>query len=163
MRRFTITLAFAVLALGVAMPAAATAPDTTQTTLHRSIPNFLACPSFVVHGEFDIDRTTTTFYDQAGTPIRTVQRVRTTGTLSNPLTGKSLPDVGDFKITTDLLAGTRTFTGKLRVDTAPGVGVVFQVVGKLVFDADGSVDFEAGPHDDLDGNLDGLCSYLGGS
>jgi hypothetical protein len=38
--------------------------------------------------------------------------------------------------------------------------VIFQVVGRVAFDPD--LFFEAGPHDDLDGNLGALCTYLGG-
>ena len=44
-------------------------------------------------------------------------------------------------------AGTRTIVGRLRVDTAPGEGVVFQVVGRVLFEADGSI-FTAGQHVD---------------
>ena len=80
--------------------------------------------------------------------------------LSNPLTGKSLPDSGRFTLRIDLVTGTRTTDGRLRVDTAPGEGVVLQVVGRVVFYPDGTI-FEAGPHDDLDGNLGALCAYLG--
>jgi len=162
MPRFTITFAFAVLALLTPVTAGATAPTTTYTTLHRSLPNFLPCPGFAVHGEFDIERTTTTFYDQSGTAIRSVQHVHADGALSNPLSGKTLPDSSDFKLTIDLLTGTRTFDGRMRVDTAAGQGVVFQAVGRVVFESDGSV-FEAGPHDDLDGSLTALCGYLAGS
>ena len=71
MRKLTITSAFAVLALAVVATAAA-APTTTHTAFHRSNPQYLPCPGFWVDGEFDIDRTTTTFYDQTGTAIRTV-------------------------------------------------------------------------------------------
>jgi hypothetical protein len=160
MRKVTLTLAVVASGLAVAATAAATPPTTTEVSLHRSVPSFLPCPSFFVHGEFDITRRTTTFYDNSGIPIRIVNHVDATGTLSNPLTGKSLPDSTRFTMTTDLVTGTRRFDGKLRVDSAPGEGVVFQVVGRVVFYPDGTM-FEAGPHDDLDGNLGALCTYLG--
>ena len=160
MRRLISAVATVASALAVAGTASATPPTTTEVSFHRSLPSFLACPSFLVHGEFDITRRTTTFYDEAGIPIRIVTHVHFTGMLSNPLTGKSLPDSGRFTVTTDLVTGTRTFDGKLRVDTAPGEGVVFQEVGRVVFYPDGTI-FEAGPHDDLDGNLGALCTYLG--
>ena len=148
------------LALSVGSVAAA-APTTVEVSLHSSQPNFLACPGFAVHAEIDVSRRITTFYDAAGAPIRIVFHVTGIGTLSNPLTGKSLPDEGHFTRTTDLVAGTTTFSGSLRVDTAPGFGAVYQVVGRITFGPDGSLQFEAGPHDDLDGNLGAICAYLG--
>src|SRR5919198_4529807 len=129
MRRLISAVATVASALAVAATASATPPTTTEVSFHRSLPNFLPCPSFLVHGEFDITRRTTTFYDEAGAAIRIVTHVHFTGLLSNPLTGKSLPDSGRFTVTTDLVTGTRTSDGKLRVDTATGEGVVFQVVG----------------------------------
>jgi hypothetical protein len=36
------------------------------------------------------------------------------------------------------------------------------VSGRMMFDAEGDLVFEAGPHDDLDNNLGRLCSYLAG-
>ena len=43
--------------------------------------------------------------------------------------------------------------------TSPGEGVVYQAVGRIAFEPDGSV-IEAGPHDDADGSYDALCNYL---
>ena len=44
---------------------------------------------------------------------------------------------------------------------APGLGVIYQSVGHLAFNPDGSIS-EGGPHDDIDGNYGALCSYLAG-
>ncbi len=154
--------ALVVVALSVGT-VAASAPTTTEVLFHSSQPHFLTCPGFAVDAELDVNRRITTFFDAAGNPIKIVAHVTGTGTLSNAITGKSLPDANHFTVTTDLLTGTRTFTGNVRVDTAPGVGVVFQAVGRVAFGSDGSVQFEAGPHDDLDGNLGPLCAYLAGA
>ena len=161
MRTLTIVTSLAVLTLGAAGTAGATAPTTTHQSFPRSIPHYLPCPGFWIDGEFQIDRTTTTFYDQAGTAVRTVSHVRSEGTLSNPLTGTSIADSGDFKITVDLLTGERTQDGKGSVAAAPGVGVIYQSVGHRAFNPDGSIS-EGGPHDDIDGNYGALCSYLTG-
>jgi hypothetical protein len=155
----TIVTSLAVLVLAAAGTAGATAPTTTHQSFPRSIPHYLPCPGFWIDGEFQIDRTTTTFYNQDGTQIRTVMHVHSDGTLSNPLTGTSLADSGDFKITVDLLTGERTLDGKTSVATAPGGGVIYQAVGRLAFNPDGSI-FEGGPHDDFDGSFGALCSYL---
>jgi hypothetical protein len=165
MRKIIPILSALSAAVVVAGPAAASAPTTTTQSFHRSVPGFLTCPGFAVQGDFDITRTTTTFYDQAGAPVRIVSHIDATGTLANPLTGKTLADASNFMITTDLVAGTTTFTGKLRVDTAPGEGVLFESVGRVVF-TPGETTFTAGQFDDappgsgLALDLDALCGYL---
>jgi hypothetical protein len=161
MHRLTFLLGL-ILPLAFAATAAAVQPTTTTQQFHRSSPHFLSCPGFDVVAEFDLTRVSTTFYDADGNPIRIARHLGYVGTLSNVATGKSLADEGNVLITIDLVAGTTTFDGKGRVDTVPGLGVVFHVSGRMMFDADGDLVFEAGPHDDLDNNLGGLCSYLAG-
>lgn len=156
---FTICTALALVALIGATTAGATAPTTTHVSLHRSFPHYLACDGFWIDGEFDLDRTTTTFYDNDGVAIRRMSHVHAEGTVGNPLTGKFAPDSGDFKVTVDLATGTSTTEGKTNVATIPGEGIVYQVVGRLVVSS-GDVVFESGQHDDVDGTYGDLCSYL---
>jgi hypothetical protein len=164
LRKVSVMLGVLAGALAAAGSAAAVAPTMTVESFHRSIPSFLSCPGFAIHGEFDITRRTTTFYDDAGSPVRIVRHIDSSGTLSNPLTGKTLSDAGTLVITVDLVAGTTSYAGKLRVDTAPGEGVVFQVVGRVVFAPDGT--FTGGQFDDpppgsgLAPDLEALCGYL---
>jgi hypothetical protein len=162
MHRLTFLLGL-ILPLVFAATAAAVQPTTTTQQFHRSSPHFLSCPGFDVVAEFDITRVSTTFYDSDGNAIRIARHLGYVGTLSNSLTGKSLADDGNVLITIDLVAGTTTFDGKGRVDTIPGLGVVFHVSGRMMFDAAGDLIFEAGPHDDLDNNLGDLCNYLAGA
>jgi len=159
MHRLTFLIGL-IAALVFAATAAAVQPTTTTQQFHRSSPHFLSCLGFDVVAEFDITRVSTTFYNADGNPIRIARHLGYVGTLDNPLTGKSLPDEGNVLIMIDLVAGTTTFDGKGRVDTVPGLGVVFHVSGRMMFDAGGDLVFEAGPHDDLDNNLDRLCGYL---
>jgi hypothetical protein len=159
--RATVLVVFATAALAFAGSAAAMQPTTTQQQFHRSIPNFATCPGFAVDGEFEITRTDTIFYDSSGQPIREVLHVEFVGTLTNPLNGKFLLDSGRRVSTFDLVSGTGSSSGS-RVDTVPGLGVVFQDTGRLVFDPNGDVIFAAGRHDELDGNLAPLCAYLAG-
>jgi len=42
--------------------------------------------------------------------------------------------------------------------TVPGGGVVFLDVGKVTFDGEGRVVFEAGPHQELHGDFDAFCA-----
>jgi hypothetical protein len=135
-------------------------PRRTRRSTGR-FPTTYPSEGFWIDGEFDLERTTTTFYDEAGTALRTVSHIHADGTLSNPLTGKSIPDSGDFKVTVDLATGATTTEGRTNVATSPGDGIVYQVVGHLVLSS-GDILFEAGPHDDADGTFDALCAYLAG-
>jgi hypothetical protein len=139
--------------------AAADQPTIEEQTIHRSIANFLSCLGFTISGEFDITRVVFTFYDSNGTPIRTVVHVHSDGTLTNTATGKTLADEGNQIITTDLLTGEVVVVGPSRVDTAPGVGVVFAQVGRVVRENGQVVEID-GRNDILEGNLAPLCAYM---
>lgn len=58
------------------------------------------------------------------------------------------------------LDGTVTEVGLVFRDSAPGVGVVLMDRGRLVFDGNGELVFEAGPHPQLHGDFGELCSAL---
>jgi hypothetical protein len=101
----------AVLAFAVA-PALATSPTILREHLHRERP-FITCPSGkVLVGNWDVDRTTTTWFDASGTPVRDHFVIHFFGTLSNPDTGASVPDsgIGDFK---DELAPDGSFVSSI--------------------------------------------------
>jgi hypothetical protein len=159
MRKLVIVAALAVAALVAAGTAGATPPTTTTVSLHRSFPHYLACPGFWIDGEFNIQKTTTTYYDIQGNPLRTIAHVLTQGTLADPLTGTSVPDWGDFTVATDLATNTTTTVGITNIATSPDGTVLYQVLGLLVVRS-GAVVFEVGPHDDIDGTYGALCSYL---
>jgi hypothetical protein len=148
------------VSLAFAAVASADAPTIVQQTLHRSIPNFIQCPGFTVAGEFDVERTVMTFVDQSGTPIRQVIHVHFVGALTNTSTGKSIPDEGNQIVTNDLVAGTSTTDGRVRVDTVPGQGVILAQVGRVVRDAGGNVIFLAGQNDFQTGDFDQFCDYM---
>ena len=159
MKKLVLVVALAV-PLAFAAGASADTPTIVQQTLHRSIPNFIPCPGFTVAGEFDVERTVMTFVDQNGTPIRQVIHVHFVGTLTNTSTGKAIPDEGNQIVTTDLLTGTSTTDGRVRVNTVPGEGVILAQVGRVVRDADGNVVFFAGQNDFLTRDFDDFCAYM---
>ena len=162
MRRFLLFV-IAALPLGLAPIAAADAPTKVEESFHRSSLSFATCPGFTVRGEFDVTRTVTTFYDQDGSPIRQVLHVHFVGALSNSVSGKSLADEGGQIVTLDLLEGTATIVGRQRVDTEPGLGVVFADIGRVVRALVGpAIFFVAGQHDLLEGDIERLCTYLAG-
>jgi hypothetical protein len=143
-----------------ATTAAADTPTIVEQSLHRSIPNFASCPGFTVAGEFDVNRTLMTFVDQNGAPIRRVIHVHFVGTLTNTSTGKWIPDEGNQIVTIDVVTGTTTVDGQVRVDTIPGEGVILAQVGRVVTDAAGNFLFIAGQQDFATGNLSDFCAYM---
>jgi hypothetical protein len=159
MKKLVLAVVLAVSLVSAAV-ASADAPTIVQQTLHRSIPNFIQCPGFTVAGEFDVERTVMTFVDQGGTPIRQVTHVHFVGTLTNTATGKSIPDEGNQIVTADLVTGTSTTDGRVRVDTIPGEGVILAQVGRVVRDAAGNVIFFAGQNDFQTGDFDRFCAYM---
>jgi hypothetical protein len=151
-----------VAAVGLALvsTAAAIPPTSVDQSFHRSIPNFVACPGFIVNGEFDVSRTVTTFYGNDGNPVRQVTHVHFTGRLINTATGRSIPDEGNQIVTADLVDGTTVTDGRVRVVTVPHEGEILAQVGRIVRDAAGNVIFIAGQQDFQTRNFDEFCAYM---
>jgi hypothetical protein len=114
------------------------------------------------------------YYDQNGNLTRRViHEDYTSAEFSNPLTGAAVPYT-QHNTTTDVLAvpgdlssATETTTGENNY-TVPHLGAVFLNAGKVVFGADGSLEFRAGPQNFLDyfvngdsSVISGLCAALG--
>jgi len=147
------TIAFLVLAVGLALgafapSASATAPVVETFHTERSFVFGGPCPNGVtLVGSIVEDVRITTFFDRAGNPVREMIKVDATGEVTNPVTGQSAENPAHTTIFVDLVAGTETQVGLVFKTTVPGVGVVFHDAGRVVFDADGNLTFEAGPHD----------------
>ena len=82
------------------------------------------------------------------------------GMLTNTSSGKSIPDEGNQIVTIDLVTGTVTVDGRVRVDTIPGEGVILAQVGRVVTDAQGNILFIAGQQDFATQNLSDFCSFM---
>ena len=111
--------------------------------------------SFVGHGVIDcgtfvdafddfFNGFETIYFDQAGDPIRDVLNLEHHSNDSNSLTGLVVHEHGHFMVSFDLLTGTATVTGNQEIITRPGIGVVLQDVGRVVFDVNGDLVFFAG-------------------
>ena len=108
------TLAVGYLGL-IASNASANPPERSATfEFHYTAADWFAgsgqqC-AFPVFGSWDVGLKTVTYFDPAGNPVRVVSRLSFVGTLSNPATGKSIPDAsgGPDKIT-DYYAPDGTF------------------------------------------------------
>ena len=114
------------------------------------------------------------FYNTDGNLTKRVIYDQYFSQFTNPLTGASIPYT-QHNTTTDILAvpgdftsATETTTGQTNF-TVPHQGAVLLNAGRVVFGADGTLEFSAGPQGFLDffnGNtaaLDELCAALGAS
>jgi hypothetical protein len=112
---------------------------------------FTVTETDITKGRFEV------FFDSTGTPVRVQVEEHYTGFFSaNGLTvntaGATLSIFG--------LNGGETDAGvNIRV-SLPGGGILYIDRGRLVFDANGNLVSEAGPHPSLHGDFDGLCAAL---
>ncbi len=150
-RFLSASLAVVVGALLALPGAVSAAPPVVETIYNEGSFAFAGpCPNGVTLEEtFTEDLRITTFFDDEGNPVRVHIKVNFDGVVTNPETGQSVEDDAHTTIMLDLVEGTETQVGLVFSATVPGVGVVFHDVGRVVFDADGNLIFEAGPHDVL--------------
>lgn len=97
------------------------------------------------------------FFDSTGTPVR----VQVEETLTGVFTANGLAvDIAGAGLTILGISGGVTNAGiSIRV-SLPGGGILYIDRGRLVFDNNGNLVSEAGPHPSLSGNFDGLCAAL---
>ncbi len=111
--------------------------------------------------EFEGTVTITTYFDNAGNPVKVKLHLPFHGTLTNEANGKSVSADQVLIVFQDLEAGTETLVGvRFRV-TFPGLGAILLDVGRVVFDAEGNVIFEAGPHQIIHEDFEAFCAALG--
>lgn len=117
-----------------------------------------AC-GFDVRFEVSGIQTVQVLFDAAGNPIRVQVHNNLDGTGS--ANGITLRELEHGQAFIDLVEGTDTEIGLLFRLLLPGGGTVIADVGRLVFDAEGNLSFEAGPHPALHGDFAALCAALG--
>ena len=141
MTRLVPLLIAAVVTLGAAATASASAPVNFTTTLTVSTPgfNFSCAPygySFDTLATFTVTRHFIQFYDDSGSLTKEIRHVDFTGTLyrSTDLS-KTIPYAGRWTRTIDVAANTVTNTGLMRYSHPDGTGMVSLDPGRTVFDA----------------------------
>jgi hypothetical protein len=159
MRRLLVLLVLA-LPLAFASSAAAVEPTRETVTLHRVVNPFVSCPGFAIIGVFDITREITTFYDENGKPVMRIIYAEITGTVTNAVTGYSLPTSGVRIFHFDLVTGEEFTTGSNNFTKLPDGGVAIGGAGRLVFDAQGHLVEHDGP--DTAAEQAQLCTALAG-
>ena len=138
-------------------------PETADVVLVEDCPQD---GGFDIRDDFVVEGTITTYYDRNGEPIRIWAHIRAIDRFYNSETGK------EYTATTaniihflDLQTGQDNAMGLEYQLTVPGVGLVVLDGGKLIFDAEGDVVFEAGQHQILGSNPDTekFCEALAGT
>ncbi len=126
----------------------------------------VSCGSFQVLESATAPIRFTVYYNEEGNVTQGIFHIRLVGTLSNSMTGTSVPeqesatDTQTFATTGDFSTVTSTLTGQLMKVTLPGSGLIVHDVGRVVFAPDGSINFEGGPHQLTDNQVQQLCAAL---
>lgn len=92
-RTITGAAATVVLALGLASPAAAAAPQVITWSNQVDVPYF-DCGGFEAHGVWTVSHRLALFVDPSGVPVRDHEIVNFDGAFVNPVSGASIPDSG---------------------------------------------------------------------
>ena len=159
MRRITLVLAATACLAGLAQPAYGT-PTTgsfEQEITYVDDGASAACGFTVTFHQLDRG-TYQLFFDQQGDLMRVQVQTLVNGTAT--ANGITLLVHGRENNFYDLVTGTQMDASlEFRV-WLPGLGVVIMDTGRLLFDAQGNVVFEAGPHPALEGDFAALCAAL---
>jgi hypothetical protein len=139
-----------------------------DTARHPAVETFpirdefeLPCDGFTAHVTYVGSGRATTYFDAAGEAVRLRIQSNVKGSAVNTQTERTLRDDESIIAVINLLTGEETINGAPAHVTAPGEGIVIHDTGRIVFDAEGNVAFEAGPHDQLDqGPLEAYCAAL---
>ena len=97
------------------------------------------------------------FFDNTGTPVRAQVEETLTGVFT--ANGLAVDIAGASLSIFDLNGGVTDAGINIRV-SLPGGGILYIDRGRLVFDDNGNLVSEAGPHPSLHGDFDGLCAAL---
>lgn len=127
----------------------ATAAEPSRETVHAN-PQFDIgeCSGDTIHASFDVTRVVTTFYDDAGNPIRRIVHGDIPGTLTNLSSGTTLQTIGVRVIRVDVVTGVSTSTGTNVHVVLPGEGTLNLGAGRFVIDDQGDIVSEHGRLDE---------------
>jgi hypothetical protein len=161
MSRWRTTAAILVLA-GLAFPGSASADGRTATggfeytdvNVDDGVSG--ACGFTVTETDTTVGRYEV-FFDSTGTPVQVQVEAHYTGFFS--ANGLTVNTAGATRSLFDLNGGETDSGINIRVSLPKG-GILYIDRGRLVFDDNGNLVSEAGPHPSLHGDFPGLCAAL---
>ena len=139
-------------------PAFASARQPVRERTTETYANEFDCGGFTGLSSGEVTVQTTTFFDGAGTPIRSRFHFKYDASITNLTTGKTLPDDAAYSGEIDLVTGTLVSNGKVYNVKDPENGFRLKDIGRIVFDGEGNVVFQAGRHD-VDAFGDATLAY----
>lgn len=156
------------LVLGIA-PVLASQPAVIERngTHVVDIPGFVACSTTSLDYHLVVRRTITERYGRDGELTRWELSSVYAATLTDPASERVVRDDGTRRITDDYVRQQTTIVGGAHHVTAPGLGLVFGEVGRVVYDWNGTPDdfdddvqvFAAGIHQDAEAVVR-ICSIV---
>ena len=170
MRRFALVLILGLFALAAAATASANSRTTTLTTISGTFFDTSAAeacgfPIFAtVNGSFK----QTNYYDNSGRLVKSIITdfggpfyVR----ISNPETGKYVTSQSAaiaeiLRFNPDGSLASDAIAGIYFNDVVPGLGTIRQRIGRVVFDGNGNLVFEAGQQDFTAQDAEAFCAYM---
>ena len=160
MRTLIVIGMAATLAVLAPTAALATPPDTGRIPHedHFIDEGATAACGFPVQVDISGIQTFQVLFDAAGNPVRIQIHGNIEGTFS--ANGITLRQIERGQIFRNLIEDTDTEVGLTFRVFLPGGGTVIADVGRLVFDAEGNLTFEAGSHPALHGDFAALCAAL---
>src|SRR5262245_12138231 len=173
MRKLALLLSIIAVPLAFTATAAANSTQTEIVTEHVTIPfdQATAACGFPVDQRIDGSFKVVSFFDNDGTLLKTIATNfggPFTVTATNPATGKrataqsqTLVEIVTFN--PDGSVASDSANGLRFNFVVPGLGVILKATGRVVFDGEGNLIFEAGPHAFLDGDTAAFCDYLADS
>jgi hypothetical protein len=161
-RQFVAWVGFLVLAIGMVGtftgPALAMAPEITP--VHDSFNFTLDFCRFPIEAATRITGTETHFFDEQGAVLRDVLHLFASAVWTNPDSGKSVIE-RDHLMSVIFPDGEGFAEIGLNFHVSlPGGRTVLIDSGKLIFDSEGDVVFQAGKHQIQDGDVGAVCAAL---
>jgi len=166
-RIITLTTLVLVGLLGTIVSAGAAAGGTQPQVVTFEDQGFFGLPDLncmgykLLYSVLDEHVTEITYFDEAGEPVRVIDTFQITGRFTNSKTGETFRDHAAGHVELDLTTGVTSVSQLGFIYHRRGEGLVFLDAGRLVFDGDGNLVFEAGPHDFEESGFDGICEALG--
>ena len=170
MSKLALLLIVVALPLAVAATAAANSTQRQVVTIHETDPFTDATDAcgFPIDLREDGSFKVTDYFDNTGTLVKeTITPFGGPFTLTaiNPANGKFTTTQAQTFVTIitfnpDGSVASSSANGVIYNFVVPGLGTILHSTGRLVFDANGNLVFEAGPHAFRDQNTATFCSYM---